>query len=219
MIDMPKRITYLEKKDGSTESSFREHWMSTHAEIAKDLPGVIAYRQNHVVASVPKEGDSRPYAVDGIVELWFEDETAAGAGFGSDVADRLVQDEPEFLSGLVGSAVRASGPTPLWPGKIWLLGRWASGPDEGAAQQWAEELSDERFHGSGVSCNFQIAEAPLLVRSALRQDPAMAQAAIAFGFTTLADAVQAFPAAERALSECEFLSKKQLLLSEEIPIV
>ncbi|MCU1434153.1 MAG: hypothetical protein JWR71_878 [Pseudarthrobacter sp.] len=100
---MPKRITYLEARTDKSREAFRTHWSTTHADIARGLPGVTAYRQNHVLPAAgasaaasageePAEGQA--YCVDGIVELWFADEDVAGAGFASDVAARLIVDEP-----------------------------------------------------------------------------------------------------------------------------
>ncbi len=78
---MVKRITYLTRRPDLTPAQFRGHWSTIHADIARDLPGVVAYRQNHVV-HYEEDVDARLFDVDGIVELWFENGTAAEAGFG-----------------------------------------------------------------------------------------------------------------------------------------
>ena len=94
------------------------------------LPGVTDYRQNHVLESAPGLGAGL-YRVDGIVELWFAADDVVHAGFDSDVADRLILDEQEFLSGLTGGPVTAGAPHAPWPFKLWVLARWRDGTENG----------------------------------------------------------------------------------------
>jgi uncharacterized protein (TIGR02118 family) len=190
---MPKRITYLEKHDRLPREDFSRHWSTTHAEIARQLPGVTAYRQNHVLPfSVLPAGDDA-YPVDGIVELWFDDEDVVQAAFDSDVADRLAADELRFLSGLTGGAVSAAQPYEVWPHKLWLLARWRSGMDTGpdAVDRWAEQLAETYAGALGVSVNYLKADAELLTRKSLRSDPRLPQIAVALGFASATTAAAA----------------------------
>src|SRR5699024_12424480 len=84
-----------------------------HAEIAVDLPGAVGYRQNHALPRAAADIDPQQFRIDGIVELWFTSADVAQAGIGSAVTERLIEDEPRFLSGLSGAAVAAPGPAPL----------------------------------------------------------------------------------------------------------
>jgi len=193
---VPKRITYLEKRDGLARDGFRTHWSTTHAEIARALPGVTDYRQNHVLESAPGLGAGL-YRVDGIVELWFAADDVVHAGFDSDVADRLILDEQEFLRGLTGGPVTAGAPHAPWPFKLCVLARWRDGTENGceAVDRWAEQLS-AKFDGAlGRGVNVLVPGAELLVREALRREEQIPEVAISFGFADEAAA----RAAARAL--------------------
>jgi len=41
-----KRIGYLIKRDDLTLEQFHEHWLGTHAELCKKLPGLRRYTTN-----------------------------------------------------------------------------------------------------------------------------------------------------------------------------
>lgn len=192
-MTVPKRITYLEKRDGMTREAFRAHWSTTHADIARGLPGVTDYRQNHVLESVPGL-EVGLYRVDGIVELWFANDDVAQAGFESAVADRLIVDEQEFLSGLTGGPVNAGPPHTPWPYKLWVLARWR---DESAANfeavdRWAGQLGIMFDGALGRGVNVLVPGAELLVREALRREAQIPQVAISIGF---ADGTAAWAAA------------------------
>lgn len=219
---MPKRITYLEKLDGLPREDFRAHWSTTHADIAHDLPGVTAYRQNHVrpASAVSSGGDA--YAVDGIVELWFADETVVRAAFDSDVAERLAADETSFLSGLTGGAVVADEPYEPSPNKLWLLGRWRSedAVDRDAVTAWAERVIGEWPGALHASVNFLIPDAPPLTRTALRTEPQIPQVAIAFSFANEAAAAAAgVHIAESSGPIQDVVDNLHVYLAEELVII
>lgn len=219
---MSKRITYLERRDQMPRSDFSRHWSTAHAEIARQLPGVTAYRQNHVRphAALPLGDDA--YAVDGIVELWFANEDVVHAAFDSDVADRLATDETSFLSGLTGGAVFAEEQCEIRPHKLWLLARWRSeeAPDRDAVGEWSAEQVAGCREIFGASANYLDPGAELLTRSSLRSDPRLPQIAIAFGVSseTAADT-----AAEWIAGNLDALSGRldriHLYLADEVVIV
>jgi len=175
---MPKRITYLRRRDDRDIRSFRNHWSGPHARIAVDLPGVQAYRQNHIVEQWLRGGRR----IDGIVELWFRDDESANAGFASGVADRLAEDEPRFLSGLVGSAVSGDLPHAASAVKVWLLLRKEQpGPD---LRTWATQLADQT-HAVVVTVDTREVSSPLLTRGRLEADSDVPIAAVALGYRDL----------------------------------
>ena len=180
---MLKRVTYLEKRDGMTREAFRTHWSTTHAEIARGLPGVTDYRQNHLMESAKGLGAGL-YGVDGIVELWFAADDVVQAGFESAVADRLIVDEQEFLSGLTGGPVNAGSPHAPWPFKLWVLARWCdkAGADVEAVDRWATQLSTAFDGALGRGVNVLVPGSELLVRAALRREEQMPEVAISVGF-------------------------------------
>lgn len=182
---MPKRITYLTKRDDLTREQFRAHWATPHAAIAVDLPGVESYRQNHVIS----DGASR-YDVDGIVELWFASDDVVGAGLDSEVADRLIEDEKRFLGGIVGGAVVSGKPTPHWPYKVWMLARTATKPDGETVAAWASRVAAE-IGARGHAVNIADSDGPQLTRELLRVNPEPPQLSVCFGFTQIGVALAA----------------------------
>lgn len=219
---MPKRITYLEARVGKGPEAFRAHWSTTHADIARDLPGVTDYRQNHVLQSVLEPPAGGAYRVDGIVELWFADDDVVQAGFASEVASRLIVDEQNFLSGLTGGPVTAGAPYGPWPYKLWVLARWSegAGPAPDAVERWAGRLC-ETFDGAlGWSVNVLVPEAGLLVREALRREDQMPEVAIAIGFADQAAAHAAVGGLSDGLAHVQgVLARMHVCLAEELVII
>lgn len=96
---MLKRMTMLTRRDDLDRAAFSLYWRTRHAEIARAMPGVRRYLQNHVLASrgMPQPC---PLACDGIVELWFNDQEAMERAFASEAGQALPGDERNFLSGI-----------------------------------------------------------------------------------------------------------------------
>ena len=75
---MLKFIVVLYRRPDLTPSQFRHHLQEVHAPLVKDLPGLRAYKQNHVLPD-PK----RNPGWDTIVELYFDDWPAMEAAWAS----------------------------------------------------------------------------------------------------------------------------------------
>lgn len=124
---MIKRVTLLRKRADLTEAAFRTHWAKPHATIALGFGGLSKYTQNRIDRVVWRFGPDR-FQIDGVVELWFDSAAAVAAAAQSPVTDRLIRDEPRFLSGLTGLFVGES-----WaaqsdaPFKYMVIG-WAAEP-------------------------------------------------------------------------------------------
>ena len=77
---MIKTIGLLARKPGWTHAQFMKHWGEIHAPLARAVPGLRRYVQNHI-------SDERTRAdiaalevdIDGIAELWFDDRMALEA--------------------------------------------------------------------------------------------------------------------------------------------
>ena len=66
---MVKVFTLIKKKDGLTREEFSKYWEYEHGPlVAKMLPGVSRYIQNHAI----QIGGGEPQ-YDGVVEMWFDD--------------------------------------------------------------------------------------------------------------------------------------------------
>lgn len=213
---MLKRVTLLERRPDISPATFSSHWRTDHAVIATDLPGLLCYRQNHVAETVTVPADGSPYRVDGIVELWFTGADDARAGLHSDVADRLVADEPRFLAGLTGGTMTAPPPEPLSPYAVWVL----AGSDGRADLTQVREWADPAGTGEGASVHLLDDSEPLLVRTALRQEPQMPQVLVRL---PAAGAVAALTVARdlgRRLPELDqHLRRVQVLTAAVVPIV
>jgi uncharacterized protein (TIGR02118 family) len=77
---MIKTIGLLARKPGWTHDQFMKHWVETHAPLAYAVPGLRRYVQNHILDERTR-ADITALAVDidGIAELWFDDQAALEA--------------------------------------------------------------------------------------------------------------------------------------------
>lgn len=205
-----KRITYLEKRSDLSRSQFSQHWSTDHAEIALDLPGLACYLQNHII-STRDLNEATDWTVDGIVELWFQEQDVVSAASDSDVAARLAVDEQRFLSGLSGGPVSSEPPHHAWPYKVWLLARLAE------STQSVEKIIESGLHLPGLRGTNINTEAagPRLVRSELRTMQRPPQMAIAWGFDAENDAEAAVQTLTYSLLRSGVLEQGQLCLAEE----
>ena len=74
---MIKTVGLLTRKSGWTHEQFMKHWVETHAPLALSVPGLRRYVQNHIRGERTR-ADIEAIAVDidGIAELWFDDDAA-----------------------------------------------------------------------------------------------------------------------------------------------
>jgi uncharacterized protein (TIGR02118 family) len=98
---MMRRMTLLRRRPDISREAFSAQWAGPHAVIAKAYRGLAKYTQNHVVERLD-DAPRDTFGADGMAELWFENAGALTAALGSDVADRLIEDEPRFLDGVTG---------------------------------------------------------------------------------------------------------------------
>ena len=83
----------IKRKDGLSREAFSRHWREVHAPLARRIPGLRGYMQNHSPSVL-----SRSQAYDGVVEIWMEDRAALKAGFASRAyLDGAYGDEPNFV--------------------------------------------------------------------------------------------------------------------------
>jgi len=87
---MMKVVYVMFKKAGMSRKEFRGCWKDTHAPIAKEMPGLKEYVQNH--ALVDPEGNEPPY--DGFDELYFESQEAMEEALASSEGERLSATAP-----------------------------------------------------------------------------------------------------------------------------
>jgi uncharacterized protein (TIGR02118 family) len=100
---MLKFIVVLYRRPGLTRAEFRRHLVEVHAPLAKSLPGLKKYLQNHVCDDPKRKFPGW----DAIVELYFENWEAMEAAWASPQGAASDADLPAFadLSRTTWSAV------------------------------------------------------------------------------------------------------------------
>ncbi len=89
---MAHLLIAFQRKDGLSLADFSRHWRTVHAPLAKQMPGLRGYVQNHSSSVV-----SRSQAYDGVVEIWMDSEDAITAAFRSkEYREGAYADEPNF---------------------------------------------------------------------------------------------------------------------------
>lgn len=95
---MIKTIGLLTRKDGWTHEQFMRHWVDIHAPLAHAVPGLRRYVQNHICgertrADIP----ATDVAIDGVAELWFDDQAALEAAAKTPEMKALHADGAKFI--------------------------------------------------------------------------------------------------------------------------
>ncbi len=89
---MLKFMVVLYRKPGATSEQFRAHLKNIHARLAKDLPGLRRYRQNHVIP----DSERKHPGWDAIVELYFDSRESMEAAWASPQGAASDADLPLF---------------------------------------------------------------------------------------------------------------------------
>lgn len=95
---MIKTVGLLTRKDGWSHEQFVRHWVEIHAPLAHGVPGLRRYVQNHI-GGERRRADIAAIVVeiDGIAELWFDDEAALEHAAGSPQMQALHADGAKFI--------------------------------------------------------------------------------------------------------------------------
>lgn len=88
---MIKRIGLVRRKSSLTQEQFENHWLNTHAELCKKLPGLKRYCVNLIERDRFSE-----LGFDGFSELWFDSEDALNAALKTPEGVTLLGDLPNF---------------------------------------------------------------------------------------------------------------------------
>ena len=74
---MIKTVGLLTRKSGWTHEQVMKHWVGTHAPLAHKVPGLRRYVQNHILGERTRTDiEATAVEIDGIAELWFDDQAA-----------------------------------------------------------------------------------------------------------------------------------------------
>lgn len=75
---MVKFVAVVRRKDGLDFAEFRRLWCEEHPELVLKMPGARRYAQN-----LAFRGEPRDWPMDGIAEVWFDDEQDVKKAFSS----------------------------------------------------------------------------------------------------------------------------------------
>jgi uncharacterized protein (TIGR02118 family) len=77
---MIKTVGLLTRKKDWSHERFMKHWIEIHAPLALAVPGLRRYVQNHIKDERRRADiETTDVEVDGIAELWFDDQAALEA--------------------------------------------------------------------------------------------------------------------------------------------
>ena len=95
---MIKLVSLLTRRPELTHEQFVRHWRDIHGPRALAVPGVRRYVQSHI-RSTRTRADIPETAleIDGIAELWYDDEAALAASAASPEARALYADGALFI--------------------------------------------------------------------------------------------------------------------------
>ena len=95
---MIKTIGLLTRKDGWTHEQFMKHWVEIHAPLALVVPGLRRYVQNHIEGErMRPDIPTTEVEIDGIAELWFDDQAALEAAARTPEMKALHADGAKFI--------------------------------------------------------------------------------------------------------------------------
>lgn len=92
------RSGLIQNRDGIDPDAFGRHWREVHGPLARQLPNLRGYVQNHVVLRGDAAHADRIHRIDGISQLWFDDVDAMVSGMNSPENDACVVDISGFLA-------------------------------------------------------------------------------------------------------------------------
>jgi uncharacterized protein (TIGR02118 family) len=91
----------LTRKDGWTHAQFMKHWVEIHAPLAHAVPGLRRYVQNHIASSRGRDDIAEiKVEIDGIAELWFDDQAALEAAARTPEMKALHADGAKFIGAI-----------------------------------------------------------------------------------------------------------------------
>jgi uncharacterized protein (TIGR02118 family) len=154
------RTGLIKNRDGVSGQEFADHWLNVHGPLARQVPGMIAYSQNHIVERHPPIETQELHRVDGLSQLYFPDVPTMAKAMETPEQRACVEDIKGFLSEVTiviqrrGKVVNL-GDNPNRPLKAKLMEVLVGDPQD--ADAYASELTaalrDERFGAGRLRIN------------------------------------------------------------------
>jgi uncharacterized protein (TIGR02118 family) len=92
------RTGLIRNRDGVGEEAFAGHWLNVHGPLARQVPGMTAYSQNHIVERYPPIETPELHRVDGLSQLYFPDVPTMAKAMEGPEQRACVEDIKGFLS-------------------------------------------------------------------------------------------------------------------------
>jgi uncharacterized protein (TIGR02118 family) len=109
---MNKMIVVLYRRRDYTRQRFAAYLRDVHGPMAERLPGLVAYRQNHVVNDLARQDPGW----DAVAELWWQTREAMEAAWRTPEGQTATDDLAEFVDlertswSIVDEQIRRQGP-------------------------------------------------------------------------------------------------------------
>ncbi len=95
---MIKVVGLLTRKDGISHEEFVRHWFDIHGPLALAVPGIRRYVQSHIVGTRTRPDiPETDVEVDGIAELWYDDQESLARAGATPEMKRLTDDGALFI--------------------------------------------------------------------------------------------------------------------------
>jgi uncharacterized protein (TIGR02118 family) len=96
--NMIKVVGLLTRRPELTHEQFVGHWLEIHGPLAHAVPGVRRYVQSHIVGTRTRTDiPETDVEIDGIAELWYDDQQALARAAASPEMKRLTDDGALFI--------------------------------------------------------------------------------------------------------------------------
>ena len=95
---MIKVVGLLTRRPELTHEQFVKHWLEIHGPLAHAVPGIRRYVQSHIVGTRTRPDiPETDVEVDGIAELWYDDQAALARAAATPEMKRLTDDGALFI--------------------------------------------------------------------------------------------------------------------------
>jgi uncharacterized protein (TIGR02118 family) len=95
---MIKVVGLLTRRPEISHEQFVRHWLDVHGPLALAVPGIRRYVQSHIVGMRTRPDIAETdVEIDGIAELWYDDEAALARAAATPEMKRLTDDGALFI--------------------------------------------------------------------------------------------------------------------------
>jgi uncharacterized protein (TIGR02118 family) len=114
---MIKVVGLLTRRPELTHEQFVKHWLEIHGPLALAVPGVRRYVQSHIIGTRTRpDVPETQVDVDGIAELWYDDEAALAQAAATPEMKRLTDDGALFIGQIKSFVVEEKQIIPMATG-------------------------------------------------------------------------------------------------------